>query len=108
MQWILTALQEISGELIAQSMKYCPLNLAANGNEDSQIHCIRAYQPCENAANKLQSYQEMFFEQGFNPFFPNNNDVEDGNDDVNELNFVLKLTDFTYFLISFENYFYLS
>ena len=49
-------------------------------------------------------FSDMLFEPGFNSFLANNDDVEDGNDDVNEL----KLTEFTYFLISSENYFCLN
>ena len=53
-------------------------------------------------------FSGMLFEPGFNSFLANNDDVEDGNNDVNELKFVLKLTEFTYFLISSENYFCLN
>ena len=45
----------MSRELIAQSTQCCDVNLEINGIEKSQIHCAAASQPCENAAEALQS-----------------------------------------------------
>ena len=70
MQWILNAWKEMSKELIAKYMKYCALTLKVDRNEDGEIHCFNARQPCENAADKLQSLQEVLFEPDINLYLP--------------------------------------
>ena len=55
----------MSKDLIVQSTECYALNPAVDGSEDGQIHSIRAGQPCENAADKLQSQHEMLFEPKF-------------------------------------------
>ena len=67
--------------LIAKSMKYYALNLAANGNEDGQVHCSKAGQPCEYVADEIQSQQDMIRHYFL---FANCDDVEDGSDHVDD------------------------
>ena len=53
---------------ISQSMKCGALSLAVDVGEDGQIHCFRIGQSSKNAADTLQSKQQILFESDACPF----------------------------------------
>jgi len=55
LDWVKTAWESISRELIQKSFKTCGLTIASDGSDDAQIHCLKPDQPCFPALEILKT-----------------------------------------------------
>ena len=76
-EWILNAWDALAMEIIKKSFKTCGLNLATDGSEDCQIHCLKEDQPCHAALELFKSQQSILPEPDVNPFQPTEDDLRD-------------------------------
>ena len=68
-EWVLTAWSWLSTDVIAKSFMSCALNLAVDGFEDPEIHCLKKSQPCEVGAEHLEVQLSIMNEPNLpNPF----------------------------------------
>ena len=76
-EWVLTAWSWLSTDVIAKSFKSFALNLAVDGFDDSEIHCLKKGQACEVGAEQLEAQLSILDEPNFpNPFEEVNNENE--------------------------------
>lgn len=82
-EWVLTAWSWLSTDVVAKSFKSCALNLAVDGFEDSETHCLKKGQPCEVGAEQLEAQLSILDEPNLpNPFqVITDSDIEEVNDE---------------------------
>ena len=82
-EWVLTAWSWLSTDVVAKSFKSCALNLAVDGFEDSETHCLKKGQPCEAGAEQLKAQLSILDEPNLpNPFqVITDSDIEEVNDE---------------------------
>ena len=74
-EWVLTAWSWLSTDVIAKSFKSGSLNLAVDGFDNSEIHCLKKGQACEVGAEQLEAQLSILDEPNFpNPFEEVNNE----------------------------------
>ena len=73
-EWVLTAWSWLSTDVIAKSFKSCALNLAVDGFEDPEIHCLKKGQPCEVGAEHLGATLHYEWTKSPKPF-PSHNQL---------------------------------
>lgn len=83
MEWVLTAWSWLSTDVVAKSFKSCALNLAVDGFEDSETHCLKKGQPCEVGGEQLEAQLSILDEPNLpNPFqVIIDSDIEEVNDE---------------------------
>ena len=83
-EWILDAWSQLPKEIMTKSFKCCGLNLANDGTEDDNIHCLKKGQPCAAGKEKLNSQLSILSDesQGNNPFI-SLSDEEDATEETN-------------------------
>ena len=82
-EWVLTAWSWLSTDVIAKSFKSGALNLAVDGFDDSEIHCLKKGQACEVGAEQLEAQLSILDEPNLpNPFqVITDSDIEEVNDE---------------------------
>ena len=82
-EWLLTAWARLSTEVITKPFKFCTLNLAFDGSQDSEIHCFNEGQPCEARAEQLKAQLSLLDEPTLpDPFQAiTNSDIEEASNE---------------------------
>ena len=81
-EWIIDAWSQLSEESIIKSFKCCGLNLANDGTEDDQIHCLKKGQPCDAGREKLSSQLSVLSDEDQGNPFISLSDAEDAAEEM--------------------------